>query len=82
MSIAGIIVNEVASCRQKILSGSGSSFMWVISHSDPPRYVVCAEDIRFVYLFRCCVSATDVLRAHDYAIWALWIVFLICVLTY
>jgi hypothetical protein len=47
---------------------AAASCDWVISHSDRPRYVVCAEDIRFVYLFRDYVSATDVLRAHDYAI--------------
>ena len=60
---------------------AAASCDWVISHSDRPRYVVCAEDIRFVYLFRGYVSATDVLRAHDYAI-LMRVGCLECVLTY
>jgi hypothetical protein len=47
---------------------AAASCDWVVSHSDRLRYVVCVEDIRFVCLFSGYVSATDVLRAHDYAV--------------
>lgn len=46
--------------RKFCLEMAAASCDWVISHSDRPCYVVCAEDIRFVYLFRGYVSATDV----------------------
>lgn len=47
---------------------AAASCDWAVGHSDRPCYGVCAEDIRFVYLFIGYVSATDVLRARDYAI--------------
>jgi len=53
--------------RKFCLEMAAASCDWVVSHSDRPRYIVCAGDTRFVYLFRGYVSATDVLRAHDYA---------------
>jgi len=47
---------------------AAASCDWVISHSDWPCYVVCAEDVQFLYLCRGYVSVTDVPTAHVYAI--------------
>jgi hypothetical protein len=71
VSIAGIIVFKWGCFllgRKFCVEMAAASCDWVISHSDRPCYVVCAEDIQFVYLCRGYVSATDVLRAHVYAI--------------